>query len=214
MLRTSIELRRLVFATIIMIVIIPVATAIGREVSIPERGGPVSYGGYETWRHIQSSAEFGGAVVVRGGAKNTRRITRIVEHVIAAKRRGLSISIVNHIKVTYDLYSAGPNKGAIARVLKPTITRKEVKASLLGLIKLTVKLKNTVGASVGRSDGSQTFSTRHTISLTVPRQPFISRDSVTELIRQVLRFNLFDFAHTYRIVPGLPVGGIRVSIPL
>lgn len=214
MLYKKVSVRSIFLFMVIALVVSPLTMAGAREILLPEKGGRVTYDGYESWRYIQNGGDYGGATVSRGGLKNTRRISRTVEHVIAAKQRGLSVSIINHIKTKYDVYVDGPLKGKIARVFKPTIARKEAKATMLGVIKLTVKLKNSIGSPVEQSNSSHTFVTHQTVALTVPRQPFLSRDFVTELIRQILRFDLFEFTHTYRIVPGLPIGGVRVSVPL
>lgn len=191
-----------------------IESASAGEIMLSESVGLPIGCGYESWEYKNSNRADVAATVSPGSRADTVRVARTIVHTLDAKRATLHIKVISDIRLVYEVFAKGGSKGQIYRMNKPTLIKRTASGSLMLIARLAVKQSAEVQPPIKNESGWYSFRTRQRVSFTLPRQIFLPRDDITELLRQLFRFEPFDLTHTYSIRPNSDYGTVGVSVPL
>lgn len=191
-----------------------IETAAAGEIMLSDSVGIPIGCGYESWEYKETNRSGVAAIISPGSRTDTVRVARTIVHTLNAKRATLHIKVISDIRLVYEVFAKGERKGQIYRMNRPSLIKRTAVGSLMLVARLAVKQAAEVQSPIKNESGTHSFQTRQRISFSLPRQIFLPRDDITELLRQLFRFEPFDLTHVYSIRPNSSYGSVSVSVPL
>lgn len=198
------------FCVVVFLLCVPtLAHAITR--TIPDNPANSYKRGVESWRYFSAGNAGSGASVTRGSRKDTAKVTRTIMYELSGTSRGIQLNIRKRLRLVYEVYKSGAQKGKIYRFYKPSMVTIEKNCRYYRIFRLVTNTKSTLLDYGLTEEGEGIGAYEERTVFTLPRQFPMRRDALTELLRQAFNIDNGGKLYTYRVRAHGAFGAVSVT---